>query len=222
MDGLLGKVVIIPFEDSDTVQVGPPAGPPFMAQFNPETLSLANEIELGPEEPAHGDDGSEAKFKSIKPRTFNFEFLLDGTGASGLPSDVTLQVELFKLTVGFSGKSHRPRFLVINWGTFLATCVLESFTLNYKLFRPDGSPLRAVLSAVFREHKSKALGELMKNLSSPDVTHAHLVGANEHLSYITYRTYKDPRFYYQAAEINALDTVRQVDAGRALAFPPVR
>ena len=92
MDGLLAKLVIIPFEDSDTVQVGPPAGPPFIAQFNPETLTLDNEIELGPEEPAHGDDGGEAKFKSIKPRTYNFEFLLDGTGASGLKLDVTLQV----------------------------------------------------------------------------------------------------------------------------------
>ena len=221
MDGLLAKLVIIPFEDSDTVQVGPPAGPPFIAQFNPETLTLNNEIELGPEEPAHGDDGGEAKFKSIKPRTFNFEFLLDGTGASGLKLDVTLQVELFKLTVGFSGKAHRPRFLVIQWGTFLATCVLESFSINYKLFRPDGSPLRAVLTAAFREHKSKTISELIKNLSSPDVTHSHLVLENEHLSYITYRTYKDPRFYFQAAEINALDNLRHVNAGRTLSFPPV-
>jgi contractile injection system tube protein len=220
-DGLLVKLIILPFEDSDTVQAGPPAGPPFIAQFNPETLTLNNEIELGPETPPQGDDGGEAKYKGIKPRTFNIELLLDGTGASGPGLDVILQVLLFRETVGFSGKVHRPRFLVLNWGTFIATCVLESFSINYKLFRPDGTPLRAVLSAAFREHKSKALNALLANLSSPDVTHARQIKQDEHLSFLTYQIYKDPRFYMQVAGANALDTVRHLDAGRNLYFPPL-
>ncbi len=223
VDGLHVRLIIYPFEDSDTVQVAPvPAGPPFIAQFNPETLTLTNEIELGPDEPAHGEDGGEAKFKGIKPRTFNVELLLDGTGASGPKLEVIAQVALFRETVGFSGTIHRPRFLVLNWGTFIATCVLQSFSLNYKLFRPDGTPLRAVLSASFREHKSKQLSELLANLSSPDIMHARLVKQGEHLSYLTYQIYKDPRFYFEAAAANALNTVRHVAPGRTLYFPPLR
>ena len=220
-DGLLVKLIIIPFADSENVQFGPPAGPPFIAQFNPETLQINNEIDYGSEEQPHGESGGEAKFKAVKPRTFSFEFLLDGTGAAGDTREVLVDVELFKATTGFSGVIHRPNFLAVNWGTFIATCVLESFSVNYKLFRPDGTPLRAVLSATFREHLPKALNELVKNLTSPDITHAHLVTEGEHLSLLSHRLYKDPRYYFHVAESNGLNTVRTIHVGSSLYFPPI-
>ena len=221
-DGVLLKMTIIPFEDSENVQIGPPSGPPFIAQFNPESYTINNEIELGPDEPTQGDDGEEAKFKSIKPRSFSFDFLLDGTGVSGEKIDVLARIKLFKKTCGFSGKIHRPTFLLLNWGSFIATCVLESYSINYKLFRADGTPLRAVLSASFREHKPAPLRELLKNLSSPDLTHLHNVADGEHLSLITYRTYKDPRFYYHVGEANGLDNLRQLVSGQSLKLLPLR
>lgn len=221
-DGFMAKLTIIPFEDSENVQIGPPAGPPFIAQFNPESFTINNTIELGPEEPAHGDDGEEAKFKSIQPRTFGFDFLLDGTGAGGLKIEVLAQIELFKRTTGFSGKIHRPKFLLLNWGSFIATCVLESFAINYKLFRPNGTPLRAVLTASFREHKPAPLRELLKNLSSPDLTHRHDIAAGEHLALITYQIYKDPRYYLQVGEINGLNNLRNLTPGQSLRLPPLR
>ena len=220
-DGILAKLTITPFKDSETIQAGPPAGPPFVAQFNPEAYTVSNEFELAAEDPAHGDVGSEGNFKSIKPRTFSFEFLLDGTGASGDIRDVTGEVQAFKQTIGFSGEIHRPHFLVLNWGPFLATCVLETYSVNYKLFRPDGTPLRALLSATFREHKPNQKKELEKNLNSPDLTHAHQVLGSEHLSLITYRVYKDPRYYIHVAEQNNLDTVRSVSPGQTLLLPPL-
>ncbi len=222
VDGFMAKLTIIPFEDSETVQIGPPSGPPFIAQFNPESFTIDNEIELGPDEPSHGDDGEEAKFKSVKPRTFSFDFLMDGTGASGLKIEVLAQIQLFKLTTGFSGKIHRPKFLLLNWGSFIATCVLERFSINYKLFRPNGTPLRAVLSASFREHKPAPLRELLKNLSSPDLTHQHDIATGEHLALITYRIYKDPRYYFHVAEVNGLNNLRQLTTGHRLRLPPLR
>ena len=219
-DGQLVKLTITPFEDSENVQLGPPAGPDFVAQFNPETFTINNEIELGPEEPAHGDSGEEAKFKSIKPQSFNFDFLLDGTGATGEQQDVLEQVELFKETVGFSGKIHRPRFLVLSWGKFTFTCVLENFSITYKLFRPDGIPLRGMLSATFREHKPKELKEREKNESSPDVSHAHRVKKGEPLWLITHRMYKDPRYYFHVGKANDLDNLRSLETGRMLRLPP--
>jgi hypothetical protein len=220
-DGLLAKMTIIPFEDADTVQVGPPAGPPFVVQFNPESFTVTNEIDYGSEQPAQSEDGGPAKFKGIKPRSFTFDFLLDGTGAAGTKVDVLAMLAAFKATTGFWGEIHPPRFLLLQWGAFIATCVLVSYSINYKLFRPDGAPLRVVLSTSFREHKSKAFEELTKNLSSPDLTHAHLVMEGEHLSLITYRVYRDPSYYFHVAEANGLNTVRSVATGATLYLPPL-
>lgn len=235
MDGALLKLTIIPFEDSEGA-MGPPAGPPFLVQFNPETYTDTTEFKYGPDDPPQGAAGSEAKFERVNPKKYSFELMLDGTGVSPAPPpagaldgvapstglSVVAQIELFKLTVGFSGNVHRPRFLMLVWGRLIATTVLESYSVAYKLFSPAGLPLRATLSVTFREHTPKGFGELLKNLASPDVEHAHQVREGEHLSAIVARVYKDPAYYPAVARFNGLDTLRAVEPGRALYLPPLR
>ncbi|MCY1268265.1 hypothetical protein D9M68_211930 [compost metagenome] len=235
MDGALLKLTIIPFEDSEGA-LGPPAGPPFIVQFNPETYTDTTEFKYGPDEPPQGSAGSEAKFERVNPKKYSFELLLDGTGVSPAPPpagaldavapstglSVVAQIELFKLTVGFSGNVHRPRFLMLVWGRLLVTTVLESYSVAYKLFSPAGLPLRASMSVTFREHTPKGFGELLKNLASPDIQHAHQVLEGEHLSKIVHDVYKDPAHYMSVAEANQLDTVRRLAPGSALYLPPLR
>lgn len=219
--GLLDKLKIIPFLDAESVQTALPAGPPFVAQFNPESFSVKNEVVLNTEQTAQGANGAEAVQVRVAPREFSFDFLLDGTGASGPALDVFATIELFKLTTGFTGETHRNRFLILQWGLFAATCVIKSYTINYKLFRADGTPLRAVISASFQEHKSLELQDLINNLMSPDVTHTHEVLAGEHLDQLAFRYYKDSRHYYALAQANGLDTVRRLRPGDLLRFPPL-
>ncbi len=233
LDGLLGKLHILPFDDPELVQGGPPSGPPFIAQFNPETLSLATEIEYAEKEIPPGDAGGEAKFWNVKPRTFNFDLLLDGTGAAPavpVPSakppvdplglDVLAQIELFRLTVGFRGKVHRPRFLLLRWGTFIVSCAIQSYTINYKLFRPDGRPLRAVIQASFKEHHPKRMRELLKNLSSPDVVHERVARDGDRLDLMANEVYGDARRALQVAAANGLDTIRKLEVGDTVHLPP--
>lgn len=232
MDGALVKLTIIPFETSKAFAGGPPAGPPFIAQFNPGEYSDGFEFELNSNETPLGADGNEAKFKAIKPRTFTFELFLDGSGvtpaspltgpAPSSPLSVLAQIELFKATVGFSGNVHRPRFLQLIWGRLFVTCVTESFTINYKLFDPAGLPVRAVLNVTFREHKDAEVSALEKNLASPDIAHAHLVKAGDKLPNIVDEVYRDPGRYIAVARANRLDTVRRLAPGSALNLPPVR
>jgi hypothetical protein len=219
--GLLDKLKIIPFKDSESVQTALPSGPPFIAQFNPETFSIKNEVKLNTEQTAPGSNGAEAKQVKVEPREYAFDFLLDGTGASGPALDVFAAIELFKLTTGFTGETHRNRFLILQWGLFVATCVIKSYSITYKLFRPDGTPLRAVISASFQEHTPLELQDLISNLMSPDVTHLHEVKEQEHLSWLTFQQYQDPRYYYHVAAANGLDTVRKLQAGTELQFPPL-
>jgi hypothetical protein len=129
---------------------------------------------------------------------------------------------LFKLTVGFSGNIHRPRFLMLVWGRLVVTTVLEGYAIAYKLFTPAGLPLRATLTANFREHIPSGMGALLKNLASPDIDHAHQVLDGENLPAIVHKVYKDPSYYLAVAAANGLDSVRSLPPGRVLHLPPVR
>jgi hypothetical protein len=235
MDGALLKLTIIPFEESEA-GLGPPAGPPFIVQFNPETYTDTTEFKYASDEPPQGSAGAEAKFEAVNPKKYSFELMMDGTGVSPAPPpagaldaiapstglSVVAQIELFKATVGFAGNVHRPRFLMLIWGRLVVTTVLESYSIAYKLFSPAGLPLRATLSVTFKEHTPKGFGELLKNLASPDIEHAHQVLEGEHLSMIAHRVYKEPAYYMAIAAVNELDTVRVLKPGSALHLPPVR
>lgn len=236
MDGALLKLTIIPFKETAKGGLGPPAGLPFIVQFNPETYTDTTEYKYGPDEQPQGAVGAEAKFLGINPKKFTFELMLDGTGVSPAPPpagaldaiapstglSVIAQIELFKLTVGFHGSEHRPHFLMLVWGRLVVMTVIESYAIAYKLFTPAGLPLRATISVTFREHTPKGLGELMKNLASPDINHAHQVREGEHLSKIVYDVYKDPAYSVAIAAANGLDTIRTLRPGSALYLPPLR
>jgi nucleoid-associated protein YgaU len=235
MDGAVLKLTILPFEDVDGV-LGIPAGPPFIAQFNPETYTDTVEFAYAEQEQPQGEAGGEAKFKSVNPKKFSFELLLDGTGISPAPPpagaldaaapstglSVVAQLELFKLTVGFAGNIHRPRFLMLVWGRLIATTVLENYSIAYKLFSPAGLPIRATLTASFREHIPKGMGSLLKNLASPDIQHAHQVVEGDRLPTIVHSVYKDTAHYIDVARANRLDSIRALRPGEVLQLPPVR
>ncbi|TAA48436.1 hypothetical protein [Corallincola spongiicola] len=221
VDGYLEKLKITPFLQGEGVQSSLPGGAPFLVQFNPESFSVKNDVKLNSGQVATGATAKEAKQVSIPPREFNFDFLLDGTGASGPSPDVTVQIKLFEKTTGFTGQTHRNHFLVLQWGQFVVSCVLKSFTIKYTLFRPNGTPLRANLSAVFVEHKPKQQQNLENNLKSPDVTHTHRVQGDEHLATLCHQYYRDPTLYYRVAAANQLNNLRQIRAADELLFPPV-
>lgn len=234
MDGVLAKLTILPFEDVDGV-MGPPAGPPFMAQYNPETYT--DSVTYKYDEPeARGGNGGEARFNRVEPKKYAFELMLDGTGAgqlpgpasafaaTGLPPDgllVTGQMELFKATVGFTGNIHRPRFLMLIWGRLVATTVLETYSVKYTMFNPAGLPVRAELSVAFREHTPKGKAALINNLSSPDIAHAVEVREGDRLPDIAHAVYRDPGYCVEVAAANGLDTLRALRPGSAVYMPPL-
>ncbi|MCR9056593.1 MAG: hypothetical protein NXI02_04610 [Rhodobacteraceae bacterium] len=231
-DGTLVKLMIVPYESSKAFADSLPAGPTFEAQINPAEYTDAVELEMNADETPQGADGNEAKIKGIKPRTFTFDLPLEGSGVlnangrhGGDPgSSETLieRLDALRETVGFSGEVHRQRFLHLAWGRLSVTCALETYSVNFKLFDPQGNPLRAVLSATFKEHKDPEVQEKEKNLASPDIMHGHLIHDGDTLVNLTYGVYRDPGLYIAVAEVNGLDTVRNLDSGSDLILPPVR
>ena len=219
MSGLLERMKIIGFKDASESSMGVPFSV-YIAMFNPEKYSTTKQS-LFHDDRRPGATGSEQRYNRDQPRTFNFDFLVDGTGASGERREVMADIALFRATCGFVGDTHRPTYLILNWGTLLVRCVLTSLTIDYTLFRPDGTPLRATLRSSFTEYTLPVLEQLENFLSSPDITHVRTVTANDRIDLMAYNIYKDTKYYIELARVNNLNQFRKLNLGEKLIFPPV-
>jgi hypothetical protein len=214
-----GKLTIIP-----VLEVGVPIPVPlniaFVAMFNPDTLTVDSDVEYD-KSAAAGSVASQMRFSRIKPRQFNFEILLDGTGASGEHREVMIDINIFRKVTGFFGDIHRPAYLLLVWGTFIVKCVLTKMSVKYTLFRENGTPLRATISASFTEYMTKQDLVRFMNLASPDLTHILEVRAGDKLPLMCHRNYNDSRYYLEIARVNGLVNFRSLKPGQKLVFPPL-
>ncbi len=220
---LLFNFKIIPVSDKNVPILNPLNGLPFIAMFNPESISIEENIEWDTKQP-DGTEGADPKFKHTKPRSFSVDLTIDGTGVNtnGVKIPVTAQVVLFRqATTHLDGEKHRPNYLLVQYGTFICSCCLESSTVEYTMFDMFGLPIRAKIKAKFIERTSAALGSIINMLSSPDLTHEITVQQWDILPLLTYNTYKNQDYYLQVAKANKLKNFRKLKAGSKLIFPPI-
>ncbi|MBN8787292.1 MAG: LysM peptidoglycan-binding domain-containing protein [Terrimonas sp.] len=223
--GQLEKLYIVPYKTADYA-ITSIAAPPFFALINPETYTYRYKIEFCDTQ-APGTSGVSLKFNKMPPQEFNFDFLFDGTGIiqGVLPSIVPVadQLDLFRNQIlYYKGDIHRPYYLKIHWGTLLFKGILTSMDIEFKLFSPDGAPLRAVAKCSFKGSIEENLRLAMENRMSPDITHSRIVKQSDKISLLTRDMYKDQQYYIDVAAFNKLDSFRKIKAGTALLFPPIK
>lgn len=217
--GALEKIKILAFESPS--YNAPPLGD-FEVYVNPAEITLSYEIEYDSAQGA-GTTNSRMNFKKAKPGDLSLSFFLDGTGANGTPLDVQKKIEEFQAITGYNGKIHRTNYLKVIWGTLqVKRCVLKSVTITYKLFRPDGIPLRAIVAAVFTDNSDDRTRQAMAQDESADLTHVRTVKAGDTLPGLSREIYGDPGYYLDIARINRLDDFRQLVPGTQLHFPPLK
>jgi len=193
----------------------------FESYVNPGEITLAYEMEYDSAQ-GSGTTGSRMDFKKVKPGDLSLAFFLDGTGANGVKIDVQQQVEKFQTVTGYNGDIHRPNYLLVAWGTIqVKRCVLKSASIAYKLFKPDGTPLRATISATFVDAVEDQTRVALAQDSSPDLTHVRVLRAGETLAALCQQIYGDPTLYLKVARANQLDGVRHLPAGTRVRFPPL-
>ena len=218
MDGELKKLKIEAFKDLEYND----KADEFEVMFNPATYSQKYEVEYQDSQ-GQGSSGSTQKFGKIKPQEYTFDFFFDGTGASGVELDVADEIERFLVVCGKEdGEIHRPFYLKITWGNLISKCILKSADITYNLFKPDGYPLRAKVSAVFAENIDDVLRTADEGKSSPDLSHYRLIKDTENLQLMCFKIYGDPKYYIDVAEANGLTNFRKLDAGIIIQFPPLK
>jgi hypothetical protein len=206
-----------------TTESGIPFGVPFIAMFNPENFTIKEEIEWSPDCSA-GKTGDDPKFINVKPRNFTLEFILDGTGVNtnGVKIPLPAQIALFRaVTTNVRGDIHRPPYLMVQYGTFINTCILKSSDVTYTMFDMFGLPIRAKITATFTERVLGTLSDILGMLSSPDLTHYVTVKEGDLLPLLTYQVYNDQQYYLQVAKVNRVKNFRKLRAGTNLVFPPI-
>ena len=218
--GRLEKLVVQAYKAPDYAE-GSLVGT-FESYVNPNEITLAYEMEYDSAQ-GSGTTGSRMDFKKVKPGDMSLSFFLDGTGANGVKIDVQEHVEKFQAVTGYNGDIHRPNYLKVAWGTIqVKRCVLKSASIAYKLFKPDGTPLRATIAATFVDAVADQTRVALAQDSSPDLTHVRVLRAGDTLAALCGQIYGDPALYLKVARANKLDGVRHLPAGTRVRFPPLR
>jgi Contractile injection system tube protein len=218
--GELKKLTIFTYTDAEYNTKGDPEK--FVAMFNPASYAEKYEVEYKPEQ-AQGNTASAMKFGSIKPKDYNFEFVLDGTGTVADKIDVTEKIQLFlKACVQIVSDTHRPHFLKLNWGNLDTKVVLKSADVTYNFFDSEGKPLRAKIAASFTENIADTLRVRQDGANSPDLTHYRQIKKGGKLPIMVNKEYNSHFQYLSVARANQLDNFRRLESGTTLILPPIK
>lgn len=200
--------------------------------INPESYRKDIEVEYDNEQ-ALGSTAPELRYSKIPTEKVSFKLIFDGTGLittapkSMMEGDkvkpVPKQIEDFqRITATYSGDIHEPYFLELSWGDFSFRGVLVSLGLTYKLFKPDGTALRAEADVSFSSSVPKKDRKKQDRPKSPDVTHIVQVKADDRITALCASIYDDPNYFIQVARKNNLNHFRRLKPGTELLFPPVK
>jgi hypothetical protein len=226
LTGKLEKMLILAFDTATDAESGgtSEAKDRIEALINPETYTLEYKVKTA-EGQGQGTSGAQAKFQYTLPEELTFEFLFDNTGLidghakpDGVFDDVS---HLRRMLTAYQGSSHEPYHLKLVGGNLVFMGRAVEVSITYKLFNPDGQPIRAVVKVKFKGSIEESKRAAQEARTSPDLTHRRTVKAGETLPLLCYQVYGDPRHYLFVAERNGLSDFRRLAPGQVLYFPPL-
>jgi nucleoid-associated protein YgaU len=200
--------------------------------FNPKeyTIAKANQWEV---KPVTGVALPTAQYGGGQPRKLSLQLLFDSTDSKLNVSDVT--AKLFKMmeaqsSLGSSkGKnSGRPPMVTFIWGsTVTFKAVADNLSVQYTLFRADGTPVRAQAQlSLIQADKAmdKSSGKGTSKTHNPTTRAqpgigSHTVRDGDSLASIAFAHYRDPTRWRAIAEANGIDDPLRLKRGTVLSIP---
>ncbi|OJU27527.1 MAG: hypothetical protein BGN92_14115 [Sphingobacteriales bacterium 41-5] len=218
-DGKLEKLQIRAYSDPAFENQ---VGAPLQVMMNPENYSREIKMEFTANQ-GQGTSGNQPRFKLKPPEELAFEILYDNTGIiDGNPRpDISDDIShLQDFLMGYEGDIHQPKFFEFVWGTSLMKGICPSLNISYKLFNPNGKPIRAICKVTIRELKEDERRVVEERNSSPDLTHYRTVKKGDTLPLMCYRIYGSSFYYLQVANANGLTNFKNLQPGQEIFFPP--
>ena len=218
--GQFEKLKIIAYSDPGCEKQ---LGKPFSVMMNPENYSLETKMEFQAGQ-GQGTSGTQPRFILKPPEELAFEILFDSTGIidKNPRPDISDDLKNFKeFLMGYEGDIHRPKFFKFVWGNDLVKGICVSLNIAYKLFNPNGKPIRALCKVSIREMKEDERRVAEERRKSPDLTHYRMVKKGDTLPLMCYHIYGHSKYYLQVAQVNGLSNFRNLQPGDEIFFPPV-
>ncbi|WP_378176273.1 LysM peptidoglycan-binding domain-containing protein [Aquimarina sp. SS2-1] len=210
----------------------------FVTLLNPEKYTFNYKIEQN-EDQAAGTSDLSPRFNKKLPEDLELEFLFDRSGVlvhygsdpnstadnkvlkdegEGIIDDIE---KFKKVILDYNGDEHEPNYVMISWGALLFKGKLTEMSIEFKLFKPDGTPIRAVAKANFQGFVEDDLRVARENNQSPDLTHLRIVKEGDTLPLMSHRIYGDSKYYLEVAKVNQLTSFRKLEVGKEIFFPPI-
>ncbi|MCV9930363.1 LysM peptidoglycan-binding domain-containing protein [Flavobacterium sp. LS1R49] len=224
MVGELKKLKIVAFSDPGFNHLI--ADGQFSTLMNPEKYTFHYKIESDKTQ-ASGTSSVPPKFNKQLPENLELDFVFDRSGViTGYESSIDGiigDIEKFKKVIlDYNGDKHKPNYLIISWGTLLFKGSLTEMDIEFKLFKPDGTPIRAIAKAKFQGFVEDNLRAAKENNKSPDLTHYRTVKEGDTLPLMSYNIYGDSKYYLEVAKVNNIIDFRKLKTGKKLFFPPLQ
>ena len=206
--------------------------PPLKCWFNPKeyTVSKSNNWTV---KTKVGQALPDVQFTGGQPRQLTLELLFDASDSES--EDVTaICNRLFKMMevdrqyAGGNRNTGRPPKVTFAWGRVLGfKAVPMSLSVQFTLFRPDGTPIRASVKLTFQQVEN-ALQMSGSGASSerqnPTTTGlegltSHVVRDGDSLQSIAFKAYGDATKWRTIAETNGIDDPLRLRRGTILTIP---
>ncbi|MDR1180083.1 MAG: LysM domain-containing protein [Spirochaetales bacterium] len=165
-----------------------------------------------------GLDSPPVQFTVGERKRLIMELFFDTSEEKTDVREYTRQIETLMLV---NAQEHRPPLLRFYWGSLSFDCVLEDLVQRYTLFRPDGTPLRAILKVVFKEYATAAAQLSQTRRESADHTKRLALREGESLASLAAREYRDPSKWRVIAQANDIDDPENIAAGTLVELPPL-
>jgi hypothetical protein len=209
------KLVIRSIETTDKIE----------CLFNPSeyTITKTNDWSFDPKRgenvPKLDFRGGDSKELTLK---LFFDTSLDGYDVRRETNKLCKLMEVSKkLTDKNSGKG-RPPLVICQWGKVrLFKAVIKEISQQFILFRDDGTPIRANVTAVFRQAQEEDVFRPQNPTTSGNYGHKRwVVKEGDTIDLIAFYEYDDSAMWRYIADINGLVNPGNLKPGQILVIAP--
>jgi nucleoid-associated protein YgaU len=218
-------VVLDPESGSET-------GQELVLMYNPESLAYTRAPTIQPKDVPGKELAEQHRAGGGKATLTLNKITFDTTRAMTMATDgvdVTAGADVRTYTKFFADlltekSAGKPPYCRFEWGKkiYIVKGLLTQFSVNYLMFKPDGTPIRSEVNITLEEQATLTeQDKLWQNPTSRSVARkVWVVRQGERLDYIAYKEYGDSRRWRDIALLNQLEDPFSLRPGQVLKLIP--